>query len=66
MNGKLVEVKHHGRSHSQPRSLIEAGCLGLLLAYTRTRGGLFAFCLFIVKHQGKIIVLNEACNRSLN
>jgi hypothetical protein len=36
-NGKVVDVMHQGGSHGQPRSLDAAGCLGLVLGYTRTR-----------------------------
>jgi hypothetical protein len=39
--GKLVDVRHQGGSCGQPRSLDAAGCLGLVLGYTRTKGGLF-------------------------
>jgi hypothetical protein len=36
-----VDVRHQGGSRGQPRSLDAAGCLGLVLGYTRTKGGLF-------------------------
>jgi hypothetical protein len=41
-NGKVARVTHEGGTHGRPRSLDAASCLGLVLGYTRTRGGLFA------------------------
>ena len=41
-NGKVARVRHEGGTHGRPRSLDAASCLGLVLGYTRTRGGLYA------------------------
>jgi len=41
VDGKLVDVQHQGGSRGRPRSLDAAGCLGLALGYTRTKGGVF-------------------------
>jgi hypothetical protein len=41
-NGKVARVTYQGGTHGQPRSLDAASCLGLVLGYTRTRGGLYA------------------------
>jgi len=42
VNGKIVVLKNGGAQGGRPRSLDPAGCLGLVLGYTRTRGSLFS------------------------
>jgi hypothetical protein len=46
VNGKIVPLRHEqGTRGGRPRSLDAAGCLGLVLCYSRTHGSLFAMQL---------------------
>jgi len=59
VNGKIVPLRHEqGTRGGRPRSLDAAGCLGLVLCYSRTRGSLFAMQLmFGVSHSVLLVFL---------
>jgi len=59
VDGKIVPLRHQqGTRGGRPRSLDAAGCLGLVLCYSRTRGSLFAMQLmFGVTHSVLLVFL---------
>jgi len=59
VNGKIVPLRHEqGTRGGRPRSLDAAGCLGLVLCYSRTRGSLFSLQLMYgVTHSVLLVFL---------
>jgi hypothetical protein len=57
---------HEGGTHGQPRSLDAASCLGLVLGYTRTRGGLFALQMIFGVSYSVVALFLEFSIRLLN
>jgi len=59
VNGKIGSLRHEqGTRGGRPRSLDAAGCLGLVLCYSRTRGSLFSLQLMYgVTHSVLLVFL---------